>query len=86
MDDQPAKRPSEGKESNEGKRMPPVPPRLSKADWQRRDRTRVTLSRSDLEQLAQLVRAGHVMLNDGRSVSPQLRAAMSRIGLATHGL
>jgi hypothetical protein len=26
------------------------------------------------------------MLNDGRPVSPKLRAAMTRLGLATHGL
>jgi hypothetical protein len=59
---------------------------MTKADWVKRERTTVTLTRGDLEQLAQLVVAGHAMLRDGRSVSPKLRAAMSRLGIATHGL
>ncbi len=74
------------KRTAEAKRVPPTPPRMSKADWQRRDRTSVTLTRGELEQLGQLVRAGHAMLNDGRSISPKLRAAMTRIGISTHGL
>jgi hypothetical protein len=74
------------KQSAPARRVPPTPPRLSKADWNRRDRTTVTLTRMDMEQLAQLVRAGHAMLNDGRPVSPKLRAAMTRIGVSTHGL
>ncbi len=80
MDDQP------NKKGPEPKRFPPIPPRMSKAEWNRRDRTTVTLTRGELEQLGQLVRAGHAMLNDGRPVSPKLRAAMTRIGIATHGL
>jgi hypothetical protein len=80
MDDQPTKR------GGEGRHVPPTPPRMTKANWQRRDRTAVTLSRGELEQLGQLIRAGHAQLNDGRPVSPQLRAAMTRIGIATHGL
>ena len=79
MDDQPTKR-------STTTQLPPTPPRMTKADWQRRDRTSVSLSRGELEQLAQLIRTGHAMLNDGRSVSPQLRAAMTRLGLSTHGL
>lgn len=74
------------KRGPEAKRLPPTPSRMTKADWQRRDHTSITLSRGELEQLGQLVRAGHAMLNDGRSVSPKLRAAMTRIGIATHGL
>ncbi len=66
--------------------VPPTPPRMTKADWQRRDRTSVSLSRGELEQLGQLVRAGHAMLGDGRSVSPKLRAAMTRLGISTPGL
>ncbi len=80
MDDQTPKR------GADAKRVPPTPPRMTKQDWQRRDRTRVTLSRGELEQLAQLIRAGHALRNDGRSVSPKLRAAMTRIGIPTHGL
>ena len=74
------------KRNAEAKRVPPTPPRMSKADWQRRERTSVTLTRGELEQLGQLVRAGHAMLNDSRPVSPRLRAAMTRIGISTHGL
>ena len=80
MDQEPTKR------NAELKRVPPTPPRMSKADWQRRDRTSVTLTRGELEHLGQLVRAGHAILNDGRSISPKLRAAMTRIGIPTHGL
>jgi hypothetical protein len=80
MADEPNKQPTTPR------RLPPTPPRMTKADWQRRDRTSVALSRGDLEQLGQLIRAGHAMLNDGRPVSPKLRAAMTRIGVSTHGL
>ena len=66
--------------------VPPTPPRMTKADWQRRDRTSVTLTRSELEQISQLIRAGHAQLNDGRPVSPKFRAAMTRLGISTHGL
>jgi len=66
--------------------VPPTPPKMTKAEWTRRERTTVTLTRGELEQLAQLVTAGHALLRDGRSVSPQLRAAMTRLGIATHGL
>ena len=79
MDDQPSTR-------RTGTPVPPTPPRMTKADWQRRDRTSVTLTRSELEQLGQLIRAGHAQLNDGRPVSPKFRAAMSRLGISTHGL
>ena len=68
------------------RQQPPTPPRLTKADWQRRDRASVTLTRGELEQLSQLIRAGHAVLGDGRSVSPKLRAALTRLGLSTHGL
>ena len=80
MDQEPTKR------NADAKRVLPTPPRMSKAEWQRRERTTVTLTRAELEQLGQLVRAGHAMLNDGHSISPRLRAAMTRIGISTHGL
>ena len=79
MDDQPSKR-------GTTTQVPPTPPRMTKAEWQRRDRTSVSLSRTELEQLAQLIRTGHAMLNHGRSVTPKLRSAMTRLGLSTHGL
>ena len=62
------------------------PPRLTGADIRARGRIRVTLTTAELEQLAQLIRAGHALVNDGKSVSPQLRAAMTRLGISTHGL
>lgn len=74
------------RQSAAARRIAPTPPRLSKADWQRRDRTTVTLTRSELEQIGQLVRAGHAQLNDGRSISPKFRAALTRLGMSTHGL
>jgi hypothetical protein len=63
-----------------------TPPRMTKADWARRDKTRVTLTRGELEQLAQLIAAGRALIRDGRSVSPQLRAAMTKLGISTKGL
>ena len=63
-----------------------VPPRLTGADIRARGRIRVTLTQAELEQLAQLIRVGHAHLGDGKSVSPQLRAAMTRLGVSTHGL
>ena len=80
MDQEPTRR------NTELRRVPPTPPRLSKADWQRRERTTVSLTRGELEQLGQLIRAGHAMLNDGRRVSPKFRAALTRLGIPTHGL
>ena len=62
------------------------PPRLTGADIRARGRIRVTLTRAELEQLARLIRVGHAHLGDGKSVSPQLRAAMTRLGISTHGL
>ena len=62
------------------------PPRLTGADIRARGKIRVTLTTGELEQLAQLIRAGHALVNDGKSVSPQLRAAMTRLGVSTHGL
>ena len=64
----------------------PTPPRMTKAEWQRRDKSSVTLSRSDLEYLAQLLAAGRVLLREQRSVPPKLKAAMTRLGIATIGL
>ena len=42
------------------------PPRLTRADWLKRNETRVTLTRTELEQLAKLVKSGHVLLDDVR--------------------
>ena len=68
------------------RRIAPKAPRMTKAEWVKLGKTSVTLTRSELEQLGQLVRAGHALLNDGKSVSPKLRAAMTRLGISTNGL
>ena len=62
------------------------PPRLTGADLRARGKMRVTLTKAELEQIARLIRAGHALLHDGESVSAQLRAAMTRLGMSTHGL
>ncbi len=64
----------------------PTPPRMTKAEWLRRDKSSVTLSRSDLEYLSQLLAAGRVLLRDQRPAPPKLKAAMTRLGIATTGL
>ena len=63
-----------------------TPPRLTGADIRARGRIRVTLTTAELDDLARLIRVGHAHLGDGKSVSPQLRAAMTRLGISTHGL
>jgi hypothetical protein len=68
------------------KQVPPTPPRMTKADWAKRDKTHVTLTRSDLEYIGQLIAAGRVLLRDNRAVSPQLKAAMTKLGISTQGL
>jgi hypothetical protein len=70
---------------NANRRGPPTPPKMNKAEWLRRDRTSVTLTRGELEQLARLISAGHVMLHNEPSVSPRLRNVMSRLGISTKG-
>ncbi len=67
-------------------RKVPMPPLMTKAEWQRRSETRLTLSKGDLEQLAQLVAIGRQVLRDTRPISPRLKSAMSRLGVSTLGL
>ncbi len=64
----------------------PTPPKMTRAEWLKRDKTSVTLTRAELEQLAQLVAAGHVLVRDGKSISPKLKAAMTKLGVSTKGL
>jgi len=64
----------------------PTPPKMTRAEWRTRDKTSVTLTRGELDHLAQLLTAGRSLLRDGRSISPKLKAAMTRLGLSTQGL
>ena len=64
----------------------PTPPLMTKAEWLKRSKASVTLTRSELEYLAQTVAAGRVLLRDGRPVPPGLKAVMTRLGIATQGL
>jgi len=59
---------------------------MTRAEWLKRDKTTVTLTRGELEQLSQLVAAGHVLIRDSKSVSPKLKAAMTKLGVKTQGL
>ena len=64
----------------------PTPPKMTRAEWLKRDKTTVTLTRAELEQLSQLLAAGHVLIRDGKSISPKLKAAMTKLGVPTKGL
>jgi hypothetical protein len=59
---------------------------MTRAEWLKRDKTTVTLTRGELEQLSQLVAAGHILIRDGKSISPKLKAAMTKLGVTTKGL
>jgi hypothetical protein len=59
---------------------------MTRAEWLKRDRTTVTLTRAELEQLSQLLAAGQVLIRDAKSVSPKLKTAMTKLGVPTKGL
>jgi hypothetical protein len=73
-------------ETSGPRRMPPTPPKLTKAEWLKRSKASVTLSRSELEYLAQLLAAGRVLIRDNRPVAPRLKATLTRLGISTVGL
>ena len=64
----------------------PTPPKMTRQEWLKRDKTTVSLTRGELEQLGKLVSAGHVLLRNEPSISPKLKAAMTRLGINTRGL
>jgi hypothetical protein len=64
----------------------PTPPKLTRADWLKRDKAKVTLTRGELDQLARLVTAGRALLRNEPSISPTLRTAMTKLGMDTKGL
>jgi hypothetical protein len=70
----------------EDKPVPPTPPLMTRAEWAKRDKAKVTLTKSELEHISQLLAAGKVLLRDGRSISPLLKAAMTKLGVTTQGL
>jgi hypothetical protein len=51
-----------------------------------RGKVKVTLTTTELEDLAQLVRAGLLARPDYRSISPRLKGAMTTMGVTTKGL
>jgi hypothetical protein len=64
----------------------PTPPKMTKAEWRKRDKTKVTLTRGELDQLSRFVAVGRALLRGEPSISAQLKAAMSRLGIDTKGL
>jgi hypothetical protein len=76
-------------EKNDAARTPTglrlTPPRMTTAQWQQRSHTSVTLTRSDLEPLAQLMSIGRAVLRDRRPMAPHRKAVLSRLGVATSG-
>jgi hypothetical protein len=79
------KKPEEKRTTKDG-RLLPTPPLMNKAEWLRRSETKVTLSKGDLDQMAQLIAIGRQVLRDSRPISSKLKAAMTRLGVSTHGL
>jgi hypothetical protein len=77
MDDKPTR-------GNKGLRL--TPPRLTRKELRARGKASVTLTTEELQQLADLLRAGRVLTRDLRSVSKNLRAAMTKMGVNTKGL
>lgn len=61
-------------------------PKMTKAEWAKRDKTRVTLTKSELEQVGQLIAMGRQLLRDNRPIPSKLKAAMTRLGVNTMGL
>lgn len=68
------------------RRGAPTPPKMTKQDWLKRDKTTVSITRGELEQLGKLIAAGRALLRNEPSISPKLRAAMTRLGINTSGL
>jgi hypothetical protein len=60
--------------------------RVTSSYLRQKGAVRLTLTQQELEQVARLVRAGKVLLNDTSSVSKNLRQAMSKLGVDTKGL
>ena len=66
--------------------VPPIPPKMTQAEWRKRHKTTVSLTKTELELIAQLIDAGRVLLRTAPPVSPKLKAAMTRLGINTQGL
>lgn len=71
----------------------PVPAGLGKSSvritsqyLRQRGKIGMTLSKADLEHLAELIRAGRVVTKDYREISKNLRQAMTKLGVNTKGL
>lgn len=62
------------------------PPRMTSKDLRQRGKIGVTLTTDELHHVAHLLKVGKIMSNDPRSVSKNLRAAMTKLGVDTTGL
>jgi hypothetical protein len=62
------------------------PPRMTGKDIRALGRIRVQMTKQELEQVADLLRAGQVLTRDRRPVSRNLRAAMTKLGVDHRGL
>jgi len=51
-----------------------------------RGKVGMTLTKTELEHVAELIRAGRVLTKDYREVSKNLRQAMTKLGVDTRGL
>ena len=63
-----------------------TPPRMTSKDLRQRGKVGVTLTTDELHHVAHLLKAGKIMTNDSRSLSKNLRAAMTKMGVDTNGL
>jgi hypothetical protein len=60
--------------------------RITSQYLRQRGKIGMTLTRDELSQLAELLRAGRVLLKDDRDIPKNLRQAMTKLGVSTKGL
>ena len=60
--------------------------RITAQYLRQRGKIGMTLTKAELEHLAELIRAGRVITKDYREISKNLRQAMTKLGVNTKGL
>ena len=60
--------------------------RITAQYLRQRGKIGMTLTKAELEHVAELIRAGRVITKDYREVSKNLRQAMTKLGIDTRGL